>query len=64
MFRRILATVLWAYFGWYVMSYMAALADIPPAFAALGGLAMGAVALVDLRRIRTIAVEVVGPKHA
>ena len=52
MLRRLVALTLWAYFGWYLASYLAAVAGVASSFAIIGGVAMGAVALVDFRRVR------------
>jgi hypothetical protein len=59
MFRRVLATALWAYFGWYLAAHLAAVTGVPSSLAVIGGVAMGALALVDfpgrLRRTPPIA---------
>lgn len=52
MLRRVIATILWAYFGWYLAAHIVALADLPFGLAILGGAAMAAVASVDVRRLR------------
>jgi hypothetical protein len=49
MLHRLIATVLWAYFGWYLASFLLALVGAPTDLAVLGGLAMAAFAWVDVR---------------
>ena len=49
MLHRVTAIGLWAYFGWYLASHIAALAGLPVALAPVGGVLMAAVALVDWR---------------
>lgn len=51
MLHRITAIGLWAYFGWYLASHVAALAGLPVALAPVGGVLMAAVALVDWRTL-------------
>ena len=50
MARRMVALALWAYFGWFLAATLAREAGLPLDYAALGGVAMGAFALVDWRR--------------
>jgi hypothetical protein len=47
--HRIIATVLWAYFGWYLASFVLALVGAPAEAGIVGGLAMAGLAWVDLR---------------
>ncbi|HEX2765871.1 MAG TPA: hypothetical protein VHR55_04445 [Candidatus Limnocylindria bacterium] len=47
--HRLIRTVLWAYFGWYLASFLLALAAAPAEPAVLGGIAMAVIASVDLR---------------
>jgi hypothetical protein len=49
MFRRVIATALWAYFGWYLAGLLAVSFGLPQAIGPLGGIAMAAVAGVDWR---------------
>jgi hypothetical protein len=54
--HRLIATVLWGYFGWYLAGFVLASVGAPADLAVLGGLAMAAFAWVDLpvrRRTRT-----------
>jgi hypothetical protein len=47
--RRLIAFALWAYFGWYLTTMLAAAAGLPPEIGPLGGAAIGVFALIDWR---------------
>lgn len=51
MTRRIVAAVLWGYFGWYLAAHVASLFGIPADLAPIGGLLMAAIALIDWGRL-------------
>ena len=49
MLHRVAATVLWAYFGWYLTSYLLTVLGISANLAVMGGLVMAGLAWVDFR---------------
>jgi hypothetical protein len=49
MLHRVAATLLWAYFGWYLTGYLLSVLGVPTSLAVLGGVVMAAVAWVDIR---------------
>jgi hypothetical protein len=52
MLRRMIALALWAYFGWYLGSIIAAFTGTPTIIGPALGALVAAVALVDWRRAR------------
>ena len=49
MLHRVAATVLWAYFGWYLTSYLLTVLGVSTNLAVMGGLVMAGLAWVDVR---------------
>lgn len=47
MFRRTVALLLWAYFGWYLTATVADILGLPMALGPVGSVLMGALALRD-----------------
>ena len=52
MTRRIVATALWAYFGWFLAATLASAGLLPAAAAPIGGIVVAAIALYDWRHLR------------
>jgi hypothetical protein len=53
--RRILATILWAYFGWYLTAMILSAADLPTTYSAVGGVLAATVAVIDRKSMRGAA---------
>ena len=51
MTRRIIATALWAYFGWFLAATVLSVLGLPTAISPVGGILMAGVALIDWRRV-------------
>ena len=66
MTRRIIATALWAYFGWFLAATVLSLLGLSTAISPLGGILMAGVALIDWRRLAQAkpAVDRVGQRRA
>ncbi len=47
MLRRVVATALWAYFGWYLAGHLLSITGMPMDIAPLGGVLVGCVAQYD-----------------
>ena len=47
--RRSIAFALWAYFGWYLTTMIAAAVGLPTEVGLVGGIAIGVFALIDWR---------------
>lgn len=47
--RRLIASALWVYFGWYLTVMLAASVGLPTELGPVGGAALGAFALIDWR---------------
>ena len=58
MTRRIIATALWAYFGWFLAATVLSVLGLPTAISPVGGILMAGVALVDWRRFLAQAKQV------
>lgn len=51
MARRIIATALWGYFGWYLVAILLSAVGVAETFAPFGGVVMAGIALIDWRRL-------------
>ena len=61
MLRRTVATALWAYFGWYLASYIAAISGVPSGLAIIGAILMAIGAFVDLSHVPGVPARVARP---